>query len=58
LLVRIETYEYLEKLDGPSADFDFLEEPLSAGSIVLCNEKLIKVHPDLTSGKFRSLIID
>ncbi|MBA7550422.1 hypothetical protein ES705_42936 [subsurface metagenome] len=58
LLVGIEKYEYLENLDGPSADIGFLEETLTTGPIALYDKKHVKVHPDLTCEKFRSLIID
>ena len=58
LLVGIEKYQYLKRLDGPSADIGFLEEALTASRISLFDKKRVKAHPDLTCEDFRNLIID
>lgn len=58
LLVGIEKYKYLARLDGPSADIGFLEETLTARPVGLFDKKRVRVLPDLTCEEFRRLIID
>lgn len=58
LLVGIEKYQHLTKLNGPSADIGFLEEALTTGPVSLFDKKRVKTHPDLTCEDFRNVIVD